>query len=292
MAMRDDFAIFILTHGRAENVYTYTHMMPKTNYKGRLYFLIDNEDSQADRYRELYGSENVIVFDKRETARKIDQGDNFDNRKAILYARCAVFSVAKQMGLKYFMMLDDDYTQIQLKGVNRKRDGMKTTDLVVFEEAIEMAIRFMERTKSLCVAFSQGGDWIGGIGNRYSSNPVWRKAMNSFICSTERPFEYFGRMNEDVSTYVRSSMLGHLMFSIMPVSIIQKQTQSVEGGMTEEYKETGTYVKTFYSVMYAPSCVKVSVLKDHRSDNCTTRIHHKLAWNNIAPKIIRQSLKK
>ena len=50
--MRDDFAVFILTHGRADNMAT-AKMLKKTNYTGKIYFIIDNEDEQAERYKSV-----------------------------------------------------------------------------------------------------------------------------------------------------------------------------------------------------------------------------------------------
>jgi hypothetical protein len=67
-------------------------------------------------------------------------------------------------------------------------------------------------------------------------------------------------------------------------------TQSSAGGMTELYLDGGTYIKTFYSVMYAPSCVKIGMMGDPRSPHY--RIHHKINWLNTAPKILRESCKR
>jgi hypothetical protein len=69
--------------------------------------------------------------------------------------------------------------------------------------------------------------------------------------------------------------------------LAQMQTQSNSGGNTEAYKTMGTYVKSFYSVMAAPSCCKVSML-------ITThpRIHHKIDWNKAVPKIMHERYKK
>lgn len=60
--MRSDFAVFILTHGRPENIVT-MKSLERGGYTGKLYIVIDNEDDTADRYRELYG-DKVIQFDK------------------------------------------------------------------------------------------------------------------------------------------------------------------------------------------------------------------------------------
>ena len=50
----DDFCIFILTHGRPDNVITYD-TLKKTNYSGRLYLVIDDEDKSAPEYFKKYG---------------------------------------------------------------------------------------------------------------------------------------------------------------------------------------------------------------------------------------------
>lgn len=54
------------------------------------------------------------------------------------------------------------------------------------------------------------------------------------------------------------------------------------GGLTDAYLDSGTYVKSFYSVIAVPNCVKISAMgsKD-------LRIHHKVDWNKAVPKLLR-----
>lgn len=111
--------------------------------------------------------------------------------------------------------------------------------------------------------------------------------MNSFICSTERPFKFRGTFNEDVNTYCFLGSTGHLMFTYTGVSLTQKTTQSNAGGITDLYLRFGTYVKAFMTVMYCPSFVKVSMMGSrHR------RIHHRINWRNAVPVILDESYKK
>lgn len=70
--MLDNFAIFILTHGRPDNVLTYKTIM-QAGYTGKVYIIIDNEDDTAARYYENYG-DKVIVFDKEKVAESFDGG--------------------------------------------------------------------------------------------------------------------------------------------------------------------------------------------------------------------------
>jgi hypothetical protein len=65
--------------------------------------------------------------------------------------------------------------------------------------------------------------------------------------------------------------------------IVQKQTQKQQHGLTDLYLKVGTYTKSFYSVIVAPSCVKIALMGDTHE-----RIHHQITWNNAVPKIINQ----
>lgn len=95
--MRDDFAVFIITHGRAGNISTLKPLRDG-NYSGKLYFLIDNEDEQEERYKQLYGADSVIVFDKQKAFEECDTMELTGEKKAIVFARNAIFEVARDAG--------------------------------------------------------------------------------------------------------------------------------------------------------------------------------------------------
>jgi len=282
--MRDDFCAFILTHGRPDRVHTYK-TLKRAGYTGKTYIVIDDEDKTADEYRARFG-DIVLQFCKKEVADRIDEGDNFEDRRAIIYARNACWDLAKQVGCKYFIQLDDDYTELKYRfgkdGQYQYQTWRNTCD-----QAFGELVHFLQKTPVITIAMSQGGDFIGGSEGGLRMK---RKAMNSFVCSTNRPFLFFGRINEDVNTYTTLGRLGNLFFSTTQLQLDQKQTQSNAGGMSEIYIDSGTYIKTFYTIMYAPSCVKVGMLGDTRSKNY--RIHHKINWHNTAPKILREEWKK
>ena len=275
MMKNKDFCVFILSHGRANNVHTY-QTLKKHNYTGRIIVLIDNEDKTEQSYKKLFGSQ-VHVFDKLKIAQEIDEGDNFGDRRAIIYARNACFQVAKELGIEYFIQLDDDYVAFNHK-LNKAGHYIekKIKDL---DAVLDVMLDYYKTIPALSLAMAQGGDFIGG---KYGSwEKPKRKCMNSFICSTKRPFKFFGRINEDVNTYTNLGSRGELFLTTCVVELKQKQTQSNKGGMTELYQDNGTYVKSFYSVMYQPSSVKISVMNTKNS-----RIHHKIKWKNTVPVII------
>lgn len=111
--------------------------------------------------------------------------------------------------------------------------------------------------------------------------------MNSFFCDTERPFYFIGRINEDVNTYTTLASRGDLFFTLNNVQLVQTTTQSNKGGMTDVYLDSGTYLKSFFSVITMPSAVIIRDMGDNHR-----RLHHHIKWNNTAPKIINQKYKK
>jgi hypothetical protein len=283
--MRGDFVAFILTHGRAGSVIT-DKTLRKCGYTGPIVYVIDNEDRQVDKYKQKF--HDVIMFDKLSISKTFDEADNFEDRRSIVYARNACFDIAKELGYKYFIELDDDYDTFSF---TYGRDGtVKQRTIKQLDRVFEAMVRFYESTSILTVAMAQRGDFVGGKENDIiRGEKLKRKAMNSFICSTDKSFHFVGRINEDVNTYTTLGSRGYLFLQVPHVALNQKQTQSNKGGMTDIYINQGTYVKSFYTVMMMPSSVKVGLMGNSME---TKRLHHIINWNNTVPKIMKESFKK
>lgn len=281
--MRDDFAVLILTHGRPDNVVTVKSMLSR-NYTGKWYIVIDNEDATAEEYKAIY-KDRVIVFDKQKYVDLTDTADNFDEHRAIVYARNASFDIAESLGVKYFLMLDDDYTGFYFRKI--VGNTMPAVSCKQLDRLFEAYIEFLENSGAITVAMAQGGDFIGGAGNPNSHKGLFRKAMNTFFCSTERRFWFVGTQNEDVSMYARLGSVGNLIFTVSGAMIVQVATQKGAGGMSAVYKEGGTYVKSFYSVMQMPSCIEVRLM-----GTTNQRIHHSVLWEKTVPKILNERWRK
>lgn len=287
--MRDDFAVFILTHGRPDNIKT-IRSLEVGGYTGKWFLVIDDLDERGDEYRERYG-DRVVVFSKPEIEPRMDLFDQGGNHKTITYARNACWDIARRLGVRYFCQLDDDYIWFGHRTVGRKVEEQTDEDvhgwqIKQLDGVFDALVDFLAVDPRIdSVAFSQGGDHMGGkLGWR---TMLMRKAMNSFVCDVERPIDFLGRMNEDVNTYVTRSLRGRLFFTFTPIQLNQKETQSQEGGITDLYLERGTYQKAFSTLMTAPSAVRISTLG--RSNH---RLHHSIDWNACAPKIVSEDLRK
>lgn len=285
--MRDDFCIFILSHNRVGNIPT-IKTLEKAGYTGDYYIIVDNKDDTKE-YKEEYGKDKVIVFNKEEIAKKVDQGDNLERKDTPLYARNKVFEMAEELEYTYFMMLDDDYGHFEWKFNKDFEFGYNSFDAYEesFDELVNKTIKFLEESGLYTICMAQTGDFIGGKKASIAKNIMTkRKAMNSFLCKTDRPIEFIGRLNDDVNTYLRKQQLGKTMLTYNFLCVVQEGTQQGQGGLTNTYLDKGTYVKSFYTILYSPSCVSLITIGDNHR-----RIHHKIEWNKAVPKIVPEKYK-
>jgi hypothetical protein len=284
--MDKSFCIFIISHGRPDDVAT-LKSIARCKYTGPIFIVCDNEDETLDQYKENYGCDTVLVFDKKHYASLVDSCDNFQNRRTTTHARNACFDLAKERCFDFFLVLDDDYVNflhLQIVGNDLNRPWI--TD---FDKVAESVLSFLESDRRInSVCFMQGGDMFGGDKCKFLDFFPFRKrkAMNSFFCKTDRRFWFFSRLNEDVNTYMSLGNRGNIFITIPEIRLTQKQTQTNKGGMSDAYIDGGTYVKSFYTVMVGPSYCKVNL------SNAMSRLHHKISWKNAIPKIISDEWKK
>ena len=286
--MNKPFCVFIISHGRPEKVMT-LRTLKRCGYTGPLFIVCDNEDKTVDQYRKNHGADMVLVFDKPYYASLVDSCDNFQNRRTTTHARNACFDLAEERGFEYFLVLDDDYTDFRYT-FNRAGE-FKRAQVGKMNAIIEACCLWLDSDKRiLSICFMQGGDIFGGGECTNLVRKIFpfqkRKAMNSFFCKTSRRFWFFSRLNEDVNTYLGLGCIGFLFFTIDNIFLQQAATQATGGGMSEAYLASGTYVKSFYSVMLYPSFAKVTVPRS------MSRLHHKISWNNAVPKILDDCHKK
>lgn len=286
--MNKPFCVFIISHGRPDKVVT-LRTLKRCGYTGPLFIVCDNEDKTVDQYRKNHGAGMVLVFDKPHYASLVDSCDNFQNRRTTTHARNACFDLAKERGFEYFLVLDDDYTDFRYTFDRKGEFVRKQVQSInsVFS-ALASWLDADERIMSACMM--QTGDLLGGAEGGTIRNAPFpfktRKAMNSFFCKTSRRFWFFSRLNEDVNTYLSNGNKGGLFLTMPEVYLQQAATQATGGGMSDAYLASGTYVKSFYTVMICPSFAKA------RFHSQMGRIHHKISWNNAVPKILDDTHKK
>ena len=275
---RDGLGVLILSHGRPEQVARTINALAKARYTGPWWIVLDDEDPTREQYAHRWGEDRLVTFSKDAVAGTFDLGDNAGPRSVVVYARNAADGIAEDLGLTHHLVLDDDYTYF----AHRHARGALLDYAYTYrlDDVLDALCDFLDASGAVTVAMAQGGDYIGGVGGAFARGTL-RKAMNTFLCRTGRPIGFVGRINEDTTTYVWRGGQGDLFLTVTGLFIDQQNTQAQDGGLTGAYLDLGTYVKSFYTVMWAPSCTRVSTIGDN-----SHRVHHRIAWNNAVPKII------
>lgn len=284
---RRESAVLILTHGRPDRVFTYAALR-KYGYTGKIFIVIDDTDKTSDLYRAKYGDQ-VLVFDKKQAAQITDAMDNQQNMKAVVYARNIAWDIAAGLGLTHFLVLDDDYDRFGYVFSPRYRYLEKGPATQKLDALFGLCWDFLDSTPTTCIAWAQGGDFLGGAagGALKDGLKVKRKVMNSFFLRTDRRFSFPGTINEDTTAYAMHGATGTILITFYSLRLWQKPTQTNAGGLTDIYLQLGTYVKSFYTVMAAPSCVKIRQMGQSHQ-----RLHHSITWRHAVPKIIHEKHRK
>jgi len=288
--MRDDFGILVITHQRPNSQITLDYLRNR-GYTGPVWLVIDDQDPTGDEYRRLFG-DKVLVFSKPEIAETFDEGDNFHDYRAGVYARNACWDFARQLGLKFYIQIDDDIRLFQWRRMGTKDGAYKLGSWSNrrLDETFETLVRFVEDTDTQGFSVALGGDRIGGVKNLHFGRgklSLRRKPMGLWLVATDRPFPFIGRMNDDVNTYMTLGNRGGLFFSYTGLQIDNPNTQAQAGGMTDIYLARGTYQKSMYTVMMGPSYTQVAMM-----GVTDQRLHHRIKWDHALPKIVSEGLRR
>lgn len=277
---------FILTHGRSDKVKT-DKALRKSGFTGRIRYIVDSLDSHIDNYRRKYG-DDVVVFSKYSVSDITDTFDTSMDMRGVVYARNACDKIAKEVGASHYFMLDDDYSRFgHVFDSNGKYrgGGLMVQNL---DSILGACADALDQSNITSIAFAQGGDFIGGEQGkaaRFAAQKKYgRKIMNTFFIKTGRPIKFLGRINEDVNAYVCNPNGGDVYLTNYAIRVTQEVTQKSSGGMTTLYTDGGTYKKSMYSVVCAPSCVSVSAMGDRYK-----RMHHRVSWKNAVPLILNET---
>ena len=273
-----DFAVFILSHGRADTISTYKALRDG-GYTGRTYVVIDNEDDQEDLYRQKFG-DDIIQFDKRDYLQKTDLGDLDTDRRIGVFARNFIQDEAKRLGYKFHLQLDDDVHGFTYRFAQGK--VLRALHCSHLDEVFSGMVEYMKETPITSLSFALSAYNMGGVDGSIKEG-MTRKTMTTFLMRADDVQYFHMRMNDDITTSLINGMRGKLYYSYLPIEVEVDKTQVKAGGMTDIYQKNGTYRKSFYSVMCCPSCVKVSAMgiTDYR-------IHHTISWNNAVPKLLSE----
>ena len=254
--MTEKFAIFITTHGRADNQIT-LNTFKELGYTGDWYLVLDNTDDQIDAYIENYGSEHIIVFDKFYFIEHTDVCQSVPQPKAVVFARNAVEFIAPTLGYQYFMIVDDDVTNLRLR---YPQDGsLKSARLTsCIDQILECVVQYMASTEIACATFGFTNTYRGGVASVEKFTSRNRMCAELFIRNGAIPVNWRANFVEDLITSIDVGIRGDVCLQFIPIQLeLCMNEGALPGGMSDAYNETGRF--KFYSMpaIIYPNCVSV-----------------------------------
>lgn len=274
--MRNDFAVFIITHGRPNNQKT-LKMLQENGYTGQYYLVLDDQDKTIQQYLDNYGPEHIIVFNKNLFIRNQDTGFQKPVAKFAVYARNAVETIAKMLDYKYFMVWDDDIYNIRMRyDENGSLKSSKITGLI--DTIFEKCIQYVENTNIACLTFGVVNIYRNGVAAVNKWSDAFRLGVNCFLRNTNYHVQWRLNMCEDLITPLEDSVRGNVWLTFTPIQIdVSDFAGKVEGGNTDTYRTFDEFKINFLPVMVHPSCTEVCFFKDHFK----TVTHGSVALNKI-----------
>ena len=278
---KNSFAVFIVTYGRPKEQIT-LETLRKQGYTGDIYAIVDNTDDTVEQLKKEHYNDfkDIIVFDKEEYYKNTDTMDNFHNLKTVVYARNFCLDIAKKLNLEYFMMTDDDMKTVSFRVVkDNKLIGKKVKSL---DKVFEAMLKLLNNKQIYCLGFGNAGSYIGGLNGKYKKKMDIGSYNVYFLKNGDMRFR--GTSDEDATFYVDNVKIGNMCYLVLDVGYDSYERGSNKGGLSEMYKELGTYVRSFYAVIANPAVFKLYLRKN--------KFEIKKSFNSIAPKLLNERWKK
>lgn len=255
-----NFAVFIPSHGRPYRQKT-VDMLVNGGYENDWFIVCDNEDETLEDYKKVY-KDRVIVFDKSEYMKKVDTVDNFQTKKSVVYARNAIFDIAREKGYKYFAMMDDDVSRLKIRFVKDGRlDFQHVRD---YPRLFDAVIEFQEQAGIDSVSFGMSFDFIGGISSSNFAKGFTRVGYCIFFFRAESEQNFIGTIGEDLNHSWLTQERGGLVFSLTRVQVDTDPITDTEGGFYDLYKsyeDSLKYMQVIYTLIPRPDSVSMGYTK-------------------------------
>ena len=273
--------IYIISKGRPQCSTAQT--LTKIKYPGEWFIVCGNNDETLSEYIEKWG-DRVLIFDWYKEIETTDTLDNFGFEKkgsGACPVRNATRRISEERGELRHWQLDDDYISFaRYSGADQKNKTIKDGKILfsTMYRIAELGLKTGMPNIGFCLSTAEAIPT-----NRLNYN---RRIFNAHnMPSDEKLFQkWVGRMNDDTIHALNVWKSGRYEMQLKYLQIGMKPTQSEKGGLTEMYNRDGTVRKTAYVFLIAPSVAKLVIRFG--------RYHHKVDWDGIAPKLIRETYRK
>lgn len=272
--------IFIPSYHRPNNIKTAKYLLKIGYSASNIHIFVDNEAEDIEEYEKVcnfYGLQ-LHIFDMTEARTRYDYIHRASpSRRSAGQARNMFQDFARENGISFYCVQDDDTNDLRIRFKDYYKPIKELSPvLAVFENIKKM----MEMRKIGVFALPQSGDNIGGAKTRL----FLRKVMNCTFYLL--PYIYRGErgvQDDDTSLFCGLWNNG-LMTGSLGCGLTLQQTTSAtsSGGLTDLYNECKLLNKSLVTVIQYPSAIIAE-----RQDMNGGRLHHRINYNYLAPRILR-----
>lgn len=274
--------IYIPSYHRPNNLKT-VNLFKKIGYDmNKVTVFIDDEADDMEEYKKVCEDAgcNLEVFCLNEARSRYDFVHRANSyRRCVGQARNMFQDYAKEKGIDFYCVIDDDSTHYEIK-VLGERNFRGTAVLKDYLWMMDLTEKFMRRRHIGCFAWSQNGDFIDPC----NKHIFRKKAMNTTFYLL--PYIYRGERgygDEDTSMYTTMMNQGLFVGSYgVGVSLHPMPSAKQVGGLTDMYQSCKLLSKAILCPIQYPSAIKAT--KQPRNGH---RLHHLISYRYLMPKILK-----
>ena len=273
--------IFIPSYHRPNNIKTAKYFIEKIGYDPKkIHIVIDDATDDTEEYQkevERLGC-NLHIFNMDESIRKYDYVHRASKLRRSVGQCCNMFfDIAKKNNIDFFIHIDDDTRQYEIKPFAIYMRGAILQD---FEFVFEGVKEFMKRQKIGVFALSQTGDMFS-----VPEKKIFRKkVMNTTFYNTK--FIYKGRkgvLDNDTCEFVGLMNEGYFTGSLATgLALNPTSSATQKGGLTPTYYQNKLLSKAVVIPLQFPSLAHAERQKKNGN-----RLHHRIKYKNLFPCIIK-----
>tara|TARA_R100000458_G_scaffold55931_1_gene60360 strand:- start:4902 stop:5825 length:924 start_codon:yes stop_codon:yes gene_type:complete len=273
--------IFIPSYHRADNIKTAKYFINKMEYDPKkIHVFIDDEtdDILEYQYETMKLDCNLHIFNMEESRERFDYVHRpSESRRSAGQCRNMFYDFAKELGIDFYLVIDDDTRQYEIKYFGAYSRMATKEDLMNVFEGIK---EFMQRQRIGVFGLSQTGDFFQVPHKKMIRNKVMNTTFydTRFIYRGER-----GVQDNDTSQFVGIMNEGYFTGSLASgVALNPTMSVTQKGGLTDLYNENKLLNKSLIIPIQFPSVCWAEKQKKNGG-----RLHHRITYRYLMPKLIK-----
>lgn len=274
--------IFIPSYHRPDNCKTVNYYLKLGYDPKKIHVFLDSEADDIEEYKKNLDplGVNIHVFDMNEARERYDYIHRASpSLRSAGQARNMFMDFAKENGIDFYMVQDDDTQNLQLRIFTLYVRVAVIDDLLRYFEWMEM---FMRKHHIGLFGLSQTGDM-------YSSSTIDKRLFRRKVMNTTfvlLPYVYRGErgvQDNDTSLYTGVMNEGYFTGSLRSgLTLLQTLSATSKGGLTDLYNECKLYNKAMVTPLQFPSAIHAE-----KQPMNGGRIHHRINYRYLFPCIMK-----